>query len=167
MSNAAENERLLREILDEETPAANREALLQQMLCVARRRRRIRQARMGVVGAAVLVLAVFALRSFTPVPSPRTIARPESQPAKNTFEVFATQPLRPEAYVHSSALAVANVVSSTAAVQTISTAASGSRPREIGDEELLDLAAPNPVVLVRNEPHQAELVFIGQGQEKE
>jgi hypothetical protein len=47
-----------------------------------------------------------------------------------------------------------------AAANLVRTTASSGRYREIGDDELLALAAPRPAALVRLGPHVAELVFI-------
>jgi hypothetical protein len=55
------------------------------------------------------------------------------------------------------------LVASSTPADILSTASAGFRAREINDEELLELAAPNPVVLVRHGSHQAELVFANSG----
>ena len=76
-----------------------------------------------------------------------------------SYVLIRTQPLPPQALIQTHSLPPASVVASTVTAQILTTAGAGYRTREIDDEELLALATPNPVVLVRYSPHQAELLF--------
>jgi hypothetical protein len=154
MNNRANNERLLSEILAEDTPAGFREDLLAHTLRLARRRRLTRQARLALVPLALVMgLSFLAWHKLTP-----NGRFPE--PAR-AYVLVHTRPLPPQAYVQTQRLAAAELVGSRPAADILTTAGSGYRAREIDDEELLALAAPNSVVLVRYSPHRAELLFAG------
>jgi hypothetical protein len=144
MNNRPHNEHLLNDVLAEETPAHFRDALLNQTLGLARRRRHIRRVRLAAFPLA-LILSAFLLVWHAGTPT-----RP--------YELVRTQPLPPEAVLGTRPLPSDSVVTSRPTA-IIATATTRSQILEINDEELLDLAAPNPVVLVRYSPHEAELVF--------
>ena len=152
MSDRSHNERLLNDILAEERPAEFRDLVLDHTLRLARRRRHLRQARAASLPVA-LFLGLFALLRHWPAP---TTSFPTS-PTPNM--VIQTRSLPPAAFVETHPLRPANLVASSSPADILSTASAGFRAREINDEELLELAAPNPVVLVRHGSHQAELVF--------
>ena len=155
MNDRAKKERLLNEILAEETPAGFREVLLEDTLRLARRRRHFRQTRRAVSALAVVAgLALVVWRSLMPTGIPPEPSRP--------YVLVRTQPLPPQAVVDTQPLSPANLVSSSATAGVVTTAAAGYRSLEIDDDELLELAAPNPVVLIRHGPHEAELVFVNQ-----
>jgi hypothetical protein len=147
-----QTERLLTDILAEEAPAGFRAALLDDTLRLARRRRHYRQAHRVVTGLA-LVLGLFFISWHWFVPASRS---PESS---KPYVVFRTQPLPPQALIRTQSLPPAGLVASTLATNVMTTADAGYHTRELDDEELLALAAPKPVILVRYSPHQAELVF--------
>ncbi len=152
MSDRPDNEQLLRDIFAEDTPPGFRETLLDSTLSLARRRRRFRQARRSLA-ATGLVLAVFLAAWRWLMPSTRL---PESA---RPYVLVRTQPLPPQAVIATRPLLPTSLVASSATPNVLTTARAGYRVDEIDDEELLALAAPNPVVLVRHSPHQAELVF--------
>jgi hypothetical protein len=152
MSDRSHNERLLNDILAEQGLAGFRGLLLDHTLRLARRRRHLRQARVVSLSVA-LFLGLLALVRYWPAPT-------TSFPTSSTPDlVVRTSPLGPVAFVQTHPLHPANLVASSSPADILSTASAGFRAREINDEELLELAAPNPVVLVRYGSHQAELVF--------
>jgi hypothetical protein len=152
MNDRKHNEHLLDDILAEEAPVGFREALLRDTLHLARRRRRFRQVR-----RATSALAVAAGLFFVVWHSVAPRRGPPEPPAP--YVLVRTHPLSPGVLLESQPLSPGSLVTSAATADVVTTAAAGYRPREIDDEELLALAAPNPVVLVRHGPHQAELVF--------
>ena len=97
MNDRAKKERLLNEILAEETPAGFREVLLEDTLRLARRRRHFRQTRRAVSALAVVAgLALVVWRSLMPTGIPPEPSRPyvlvRTQPLP-LQAVVATQPL--------------------------------------------------------------------------
>ena len=152
MNDRIDTERLLSEILAEEAPAGFREALLNDTLRLARRRRYVRHAHGGLAGLALmLALLLITLRWLTPAP-----ARLEPSTPKL---VIRTQPMLPQDFVETHSLPSTSLIVSIATANVLTTVGEGYRTPEMGDEELLALTAPNPVVLVRYRPHEAELVF--------
>ena len=148
---------LLDDVLVEAAPPEFERALLKGTLGAVRRRRRSRQlARgLGAVGAfAGIVLVLWnALGPFNPVKSVR--------PALN---IVSSQPLLPAMIVRTKPAHVA-IVTSSAAKTTyvlVETGSIKSPFQEIDDEELLALAGGRRVALVRQGPHQAELIFLDQ-----
>lgn len=151
MNDPREIERLLADVLGE--GVGFRDGLLHETLRRARRRRRFRQARRAapVLGLAI-VLGVLAWRFFPAGPGPlHAPARP--------YEIVHTRPLAPAACAGTKPMAPGCVVASVTTADMVSTAAASGRVREISDEDLLALAAPKAVVLVRLGPHSAELIF--------
>jgi hypothetical protein len=146
MNQRTDNERLLEDVLADETGGDVREASLENILRLARRRRRTRHMkRAGAVLALLLVATMGALRYFPPQP-----AKPEVAQAPLALPGFAritSQPLAPNQIV--AALQRPNIVHTVP-----------ENFRVVGDEELLALAAPQIVALVRRGPHEAELVFV-------
>ncbi len=158
MNDPADNERLLTDVLADE--AGFREALFSETLCLARRRRRIRQARRAVSAVVVLVgLATLVWQSL----SPRGVV---PQTAGKSYGVVHTQPLPEAALVTTKPFSADRFVASVANASIITTPASSGQFQEIGDDELLALAAPRPVVLVRLGPHSQELVFVNPEDQK-
>lgn len=153
MSERRDNERLLSDILAEDSPAGQREALLADTLSQVRRRRRFRQAQRGACAITVLAVAgLVFLRHGPPTNSPPSPTKP--------YFLIQTLPLRTTAIVESRQLPPANLVSSTPTTAVVSTVASAEHARDLNDQDLLALTAPNPAVLVRKGPGSAELVFV-------
>lgn len=151
MNERPQNERLLSDILAEETPENVREALLNQTLRLARRRRYIRRARLALA-PVVLVAGVICFVWRPLIPSRPLLERVKTNMVAGAVSVsheflLETQPLSP-----------VKLVTSVRSTKTVTTGL-GYRAREIDDEDLLELASPNPVVLIRQGPHQVELVF--------
>lgn len=158
MNDPADNERLLTDVLADE--AGFREALFSETVRLARRRRRLRQARRATAAVAVLVgLAALVWQSLPPRGVvPQLTGKP--------YVVVRTQPLPETALVTTRRLSADRLVASVATASIVATPANSGQFQEIGDDELLALAAPRPVVLVRLGPHSEELVFVNPEDQK-
>ena len=154
MNPLPDSERLLNDVLAEESSAGFREALLGETLRLARRRRRWRQTRQ-TGGALALVAVVAALAWQTMPPRTSTPARPVQ-----SYQLVRSRPFSAELIVTTQPLPAGQLAASFAAANLVRTTASSGRYREIGDDELLALAAPRAAALVRHGLHEAELVFI-------
>lgn len=152
MNRGDDKEHLLSEVLAEGTPESLREELLTQTLQHVRHRRRGRQGR-RTVGAVVILLGLGFL--LWPRPQHPFVQSSSAKP----YVLVQTQPLPPADIVKTVPFNALKQVTSTSTIVDISTATEPRLAREIGDADLLALAAPNPVVLVRLGPHSAELVF--------
>lgn len=156
MNHRAEQENLLAEVLAEASPADFRAALLAETLRLARRRRKLNQARRmaGVLTLAGL-LVIFAIQKFSvPSASLRPLA---NNVAPRSYQLVRTQPLSIGALVRTRKLAVAQVFSPVPTVLKVSTFRGGFRL--LNDRELLALLADKPAALVRTGPNSEELVF--------
>jgi len=152
MNRRTDQERLLADVLREETEGDFHGALLGETLRLARRRQRIRIARrVGGVCALLALTATLAIWRRPPAPKPGT--RPPAQ----HYELALTQPLPAGCVVPSQPLRADQIVVTTFASSVIHTV-SGIY-RVLGDDELLALA-PQPAALVRLGPHEAELVLV-------
>lgn len=142
---------LLADVLAEAEPAAFRSALLGDTLRLARRRRRTRLAvRVGAAAAGCAVAGFFAWRGAGPAP----VATPAAPHAR-----VSTYPLSSDAIVRTRSLDAAQQVATVATLVPVRTPAAIPDLRRIGDAELLALAAPRPVALVRVGPQAQELIF--------
>jgi hypothetical protein len=156
MSRQTDNERLLEDVLAPEADSGFSAEVLAATLRGVRRRRRVRQVR-NFGGGALVVLAVLAVAASLVL---RRNPAPElaQTPGPANYRLVMTQPLAAEQVVRSQPLAREQFAVATAPVPAIPTVGDGYR--EIGDDELLALAAPQVVALVRREPDFAELVFL-------
>jgi hypothetical protein len=151
MNHASDHGRLLHDVLADAAPAGFREALLGETLRLARQRRRGRNTRRITASLAVLALATIGgWRVLVPEP-----LKPGS--AAN-YQLVRSTPLRAEQIVTTQPLAAGQVVASVATTDVIHTASGGLR--EIDDDQLLALAAPQVAALIRRGPREAELVFV-------
>ena len=155
MNRRTDKERLLADVLADESGNGFREALLDETLRHVRRRRQWHRAR-RIVGALalVVVIAIAVWPARTSRGAKQAIA---SSPVAN-YQLVISQPLLPGQIVTSSPIAVEQVIASVVTVGMIQTIGGGYH--EVGDDELLALAVPQPVALVRRGPHEAELVFL-------
>jgi hypothetical protein len=158
MNDPADNERLLTDVLADE--AGFRETLFSETLRLARRRRRMRQARR--TAAAVVVLAGLAALVWQSLPPRGTVP----QTTGKLYIVVHTRPLPEAALVTTRPFSADRLVASVATTSIVTTPAASGQFREIGDDELLALAAPRPVVLIRLGPHLEELVFVNSEDQK-
>ena len=146
MNKRTDNERLLEEVLATEADGGFREASLGNILRLARQRRRRRIVQRVVsVAAVLLVSAIAALRSYHPKQTRPEVA--QTDPPLANFEWVTSRPLSPEQIVSSVAM--------PSIVQTVP-----GNFREVGDDELIALASPHVVALVRRGPHEMELIFV-------
>ena len=155
MKPQTDHERLLTEVLATEADADFSAGVLAATLRQARQQRRWRRIRQSS-GALVVLLAI-ALGSCQLI---RRGAAPETipMPPPVSYELVLSQPLRSSQIASTTPLTPLLTVASTATASLVQTAPGGFG--EIGDDELMALAAPNVVALVRRGPHEAELVFV-------
>jgi hypothetical protein len=156
MNQPRDKERLLADVLADESVREFREALLADTLGLVRRRRRSRQAwRAASALALVAGLGVLLWRSL----APHTVAPERHVPG---YALVLSMPLPAAALVCTQPLAASLIVASRTNVEVVQTASGSATPREINDSELLALVGQKPAALVRLGPHAAELVFINQ-----
>ena len=162
MNREPDSERLLNDVLSEAAPADFRKALLDQTLCLARRRRRWRQTRR----AAALFVALGLITVLVWQSSPRRPVAP--MPMINakvkSYQSVRTQPLPAGAIVATRPLPPDRLVASIATVEMVQTTAGNFRA--LNDDALLALIGPRPAALVRLGPHSEELVFVNPADEK-
>jgi hypothetical protein len=153
MNRQTNKERLLTDVIGEESEAGFNEALLNETLRLARRRRVARRVR-RICGSLAVVVAIASVvigrTPRTPVSVPL--------PALN-YQLTRSQPLPANSIVSTRPLAADQRVVSTAVAGVIETTVTNGAYHEVGDDELLALA-PQPAALVRRGPGEAELVFV-------
>lgn len=152
MTRRTDQERLLADVLREETGDGFREALLGETLRLVRRRRQARLAR-RVGGVCALLAVTTAIALWQRPLAPELAARPPAQ----HYQLTLSQPLPASCVVSSCPLRADQVVVSTLASSVIQTTT--GLYRVLGDDELLALA-PVPAALVRRGPHEVEFVFV-------
>ena len=154
MNRRTENERLLDAVLADESDAGFDAALLNETLRHVRRRKQRRQARR--IGALALVLGIAIGICYRSTPR---IAREEivNSPVAS-YQLVVSRPLLPGQILTTSPGAIQPVWVSAVTMELVHTTAGGYH--EVGDDELIALAAPQIVALVRRGPHEAELVFL-------
>jgi len=152
-----DHQQLLADLLAEDAGAAGRAASLAQLLRLARRRRQVRFCQRAGAVAALLVLAAFAVLRPR---APQTAApgRVPANPPPAGLAWVTTRPLAPTESVTSQPLRPDQLVASGAQPNLVTTGPANYR--EVGDAELLELAAPRIAALVRRGPHEAELLFV-------
>ena len=146
MKQPAEHDPLLDDVLSEDAPPGYRSHLLQATLRQARRRRQFKRGRQVLLSIVVMgLMGVWVSRQM-----PRPESKPESLAMQPEFPlvVVRTQPLPASALVSTAPLSTDVIVATT-----------GGQYRIIDDDELLALAAPAPVALIRCGPDCAQLVF--------
>jgi len=154
MNRRTDNERLLDEVLADESGAGFDAALLDETLRHVRRRKQWRRARS--IGALALVVGIGIAVWHRPTPRvtwPEIASLPDAH-----YQLVVSQPLLPSQVVTTSPGTAQPVLVSAVPLELIHTSAGGYH--EVGDDELIALAAPQIVALVRRGPHEAELVFL-------
>jgi len=141
--------KLLADVLSETEPPNFREALLEDTLRLARRRRYTRRLQHLSPLLVVVALALFF------APKKRILERPKYSPV----EVVATQSMNPAAIISTTPLTEMNRISTTPCAFIVSTKSGSGGFRLIGDEELLAFAAPRSGVLIRFGPDSQTLIF--------
>ena len=154
MNQRTDNERLLADVLTPEAGSGFSADVLAGTLHGVRRRRRVRQVRRL---AAMIVLLTGVAFAFNHLFQRET--KPElTRSAPTSYQLVVSRALAPGQIVGTRALAPDQWVTSTVVAQRVQTTSGGFG--EIGDDELMALAAPQVVALVRRGPHEAELVFV-------
>src|SRR5439155_24011505 len=138
-----DKEHLLNDVLAEDGADGFREALFNQTIFLARRRRRFRRIRRTASVLAIIGgLAVLIWRSL-----PLPVDKPGTRPAG--YEIVQSRPLPPTALVTTQPLSIEEVVVTVANASFVTTTADRGEFREISDDDLLALAGPRPAALVR------------------
>ena len=151
MTLPRKEDRLLEDVFSEGLDRGLRARLLEDTLKCAGARRSLRTAR-NLAGALVLV-CICGLWTWWAGSG----ARHDSPRPFTGYTVVRTQPLPRGAIVATRALGAGGRIASYHAAPVIRSSPGGALT--IGDDELLALVAPRPVLLVRRGPHSAELVF--------
>ena len=147
-------ERLLADVLEEAAPPDFRAELLDCTLKQVRRRRHLRQWNQGLLTAAfIATLGLLVWKSRAPKDANQASPR-------ETLEIVTSRRLSPAMIVQSSPGLVEMISSSRSALAIIETSPFSHDFRELNDEELLAFTAGKPSVLVRQGPHQAELLIV-------
>ena len=157
MNKRTDNERLLEDVLAGESSEGVRLASLENILRLARQRRRVRAIRRVSALAVLLIASTVGVMLYL---KPQTVKHEiaTTRPLTPTLAWVSTRPLSATELVTSQPLKSDQIVFSLrefAIVQTVSESF-----REVNDDELLALAAPQVVALVRRGPHEADLVFV-------
>ena len=153
MKPESERPNLLDDLLADAAPAEFERELLEGTLRAVRRGRRVRQCRRGLAGA--VVFAVIALAVWNPLLPTTSVNR-----ARPTLHIVSSQPLPASRVIDTRPLSVPVVTSSPTTFMKVETGSIKDPFLEITDEELLALVEGRPEALVRQGPHQAELLFL-------
>ena len=153
MKQRTDNERLLTDVLSAEPNSEFSANVLAETLRGVRRQRRWRHVRRYGVALTALIAVALASNHFL-----RTGAKPELArlPQPTGYQLVATGPLPADQVTQTRFFTPDQQIVSTPSVALIQTALGGFD--QIGDDELISLAAPNVVALVRRGPHEAELL---------
>ena len=157
MNRRTDHEDLLADVLAEESQAGFGDALLGETLRLARRKRQWRQVQHTGIVAGLLLLAGFGVWQSLPR-GKQTIAVVQPPAAPMPYQLIVSQPLAAAQLVTTRTLAIESLLVSKFTTPTIHTYDSGFR--EVGDDELLVLAAPRIAALIRRGPHEADLIFV-------
>jgi len=157
MNRRTDQEELLAAVLAEESQAGFSDALLGETLRLARRKRQWRQARRSSGVVALLLVVGFGVWQSKPR-GKQTIQLAQPPSASTPYQLIVSQPLAEAQLVVTQPLGAESLVVAGFATPTIHTYDGGFR--EVGDDELLALAAPQTAALIRRGPHEADLVLI-------
>jgi hypothetical protein len=157
MNRRTDHEELLADVLAEESQTGFGDALLGETLRLARRKRHWQQARRAGMVAALLLLAGFGVWQNLPR-GKQTIAEVRPPVAPPPYQLIVSQSLMKTQLVTTQPMAAESLLVVEVTAPTIRTYDGGFR--EVGDDELLALAAPQTAALIRRGPHEVELVLI-------
>jgi len=152
MKPESEPHSLLDDVLTEAAPDCER-ALLDGMLRAVRRRRRMRQCSRGLAVAGVFAAIALAVWYALLPTTPAKLVQP-------ALHIVSSEPLPASMVVETQPVSFVVVTSSTTTFVMVDTGSIKDPFQEINDDQLLALAAGRPVALVRQGPHQAELLFL-------
>ncbi|MGD0016170.1 MAG: hypothetical protein ABSC38_01440 [Verrucomicrobiia bacterium] len=163
MKQPTKTERLLDEVLAETISADFSQGLLEQTLHQARRRRRIRHLRQGLLMLAALGALPFwlwHLKTSAPVQNTEEIrSAPQMAPA---FVVVKTRPLSPGMLVETQTGLATTISTTPSAITLVATRPADQSFRLLDDDQLLALVADQPAAMVRLGPHDATLIITDQ-----
>jgi hypothetical protein len=147
---------LLDDLLDDSASPEFRTALMDKTLRSARQRKRVRHFKLALGVVALAGIFTFMFQEMRePVSSPNRIRQPiltaARVPSLNPVRVPGT---KPNLFKNNT------VLGSSDPTLTVVQTSESDRPKEINDKELLALAGDEPVALVHQGPHQAELIFL-------
>ena len=157
MNRRSDQEALLADVLAEDGRAGWNRALLEDTLRHVRRQRRWRRTG-GAAGLIVMLLVAGVAFWKTTLRDEPRLAHPAPAPAASPYQLVITRPLAPSQVVLTQPFSAGHQILAAWQVSIVRTRPGGTR--EVGDDELLALAAPQIVALVRRGPHDAELVFV-------
>lgn len=153
MKPIPDHERLLADVLAENTSGDPRGSMLEKTLLFAKRRREVRALKRGA-GLLTLVGLVVAFLWKNPQ-TERTLG--SGKPS--SFVLIRTQPLPASAIVRTRQLAANALVASYPSVKIVHTDVRGEGLRLLTDRELLAMLDSRPVVLVQVGQGASELIF--------
>jgi hypothetical protein len=156
MNRRTDNERLLADVIADESEAGFHEALLGETLRLVRRRRRFRQARRTAM--VTVLLAGLALLVWQRLPT--RIVAPGAE--EGSYAIIRTQPLPPSALVTTRPFPAGQLVASIAMKQVVETSSARRLYRDVDDDELLAMLSPKVAALVRLGPNREELIVLDQ-----
>jgi hypothetical protein len=156
MNDKLQAGQLLNDLLRDGEPPGFREALFEQTLEWAHRRkarRRMRRTAGTLISVCALIGLLLLLR-FEPAVPPEAVVGSRPMPL-----IIHSRPLSPEMIVRTDLSSVERVNSSAHALTIIRSADARQLVQFITDDELLALLGPAPAVLVRVGPRESALVF--------
>ena len=153
MKPESQQHSLLDDVLTEGAPADFDRALLEGTLGAVRRRRRARQCRHGLAAAGVFAVIALAVWNAVMPSTSVNLVRP-------ALHIVSSQPLPASMVVRTRSGGVVVVASSPRTFELVETGSIKDPFQEITDEQLLALVGSRPAALVRQGPHQAELLFL-------
>jgi len=153
MKPESEQHSLLNDVLAEDARAELEHSLLDGTLRAVRRRRRMRRWSRGLAAVGVFATIALAVWNALLPTTPVKLFRPG-------LHIVSSQPLPASMVVGTKPGSVVIVTSSPTTFVLVETGAIKDPFQEINDEQLLALAGERPVALVRQGPHQAELLFL-------
>jgi hypothetical protein len=147
---------LLDDLLDDSASPEFRAALMDKTLRSARQRKRVRHFNLALGMAALAGVFTYA---FQEMREPAASLNQIRQPILSASRVPSLNPVRvpgtkPNLFKNNT------ILDSSDSTLTVVQTSESNRPREINDKELLALAGDEPVALVHQGPHQAELIFL-------
>jgi hypothetical protein len=152
---------LLDDLLDDSASPEFRAMLMDKTLRSARQRKRVRYLNLALGVAALVGISTF---TFQEMRGPVASRNPIRQPISSNVAVPSLNPVRvtdtkPNLFKNDT------VSDSSDSTLTVVQTSESDRPKEINDKELLALAGDEPVALVHQGPHQAELIFMNPNDE--
>jgi hypothetical protein len=154
MKNQSDPDRLLDDILADAAPPEFRAEMLEQTLQQVRQRSRVRRWNRSIV-VVTLVVSIPLLGWKLFVATPKSGKSPPP-----SFSLVRSQPLGPSLIVETKLGIVKIITSSPSTFAFVETELGKHLVTEINDDQLLALVAGRPAALVRQGPHQAELLFL-------